>query len=560
MLMMLNLYYIWSLLLFLASLLFLGFSLNLMLLDYSLMIEWILLSFNSVSMSYLIFVDWISMGFCFVVFFISSMVVLYSGVYMGSYNYSSVRFLFLVLMFVTSMLLMIVSPSLVSIMLGWDGLGLVSYCLVIYYSSLKSYLAGMLTCLINRLGDIGLLVSISWLFGYGSWNFMFYLDYYSNLIFYLIIISSFTKSAQIPFSSWLPAAMAAPTPVSALVHSSTLVTAGVYLLIRFYNYFIFKNYFFLFVGILTMSMSSLCANYEFDLKSIIALSTLSQLGLMMSCLFMGLVDLSLFHLLSHAMFKSLLFLCSGVIIHLMGGGQDIRIMGSVCVNLPLTCSCFNVANMSLCGFPFLSGFYSKDFIVEMGAFNGLNMFFFIFFYLGLGLTSLYSIRLIYYTLLVGYNYNSFIHSSLGGSIYCMKYSLVLLSASSMTFGCVFMWLTNLDLSFLILPFTIKILSLLMVSLGVYLGYGLSFVSYLMPNKYYFLNGSMWFMYSYSHGLFKANYTYGVTLLKTMYWGEFYGGAGLSFYLSKISNLMQFMFFGSLSGFCLMVIIWLFFLI
>nr|YP_010478296.1 NADH dehydrogenase subunit 5 [Nesophrosyne sp. 126 GMB-2012]UVI59740.1 NADH dehydrogenase subunit 5 [Nesophrosyne sp. 126 GMB-2012] len=556
----LNLYYVWSLLLFLMSMFFLGLCLNFMLLDYSLMIEWILMSLNSLSVSYFIFVDWISMGFCFVVFFISSMVVLYSGVYMGTYDYSSIRFLMLVLMFVTSMLLMIMSPSLVSIMLGWDGLGLVSYCLVIYYSSLKSYLAGMITCLINRLGDIGLLVSISWLFGYGSWNFMFYLEYYGNYIFYLIMISSFTKSAQIPFSSWLPAAMAAPTPVSALVHSSTLVTAGVYLLIRFYSYLIFMNYFFMFVGIMTMTMSSFCANYEFDLKKIIALSTLSQLGLMMSCLFMGLVDLSLFHLLSHAMFKSLLFLCSGVIIHLMGGSQDIRVMGSICVSLPLTCSCFNIANMSLCGVPFLSGFYSKDFIIEVGVFNGLNMFYLIFFYLGLGMTSLYSIRLIYYTLLVGYNYNSFIYSGLGGMIYHMKYSLIMLSVFSLSFGCMFMWLTNLDLGFLVLPFSIKVLSLLMVSLGIYLGYELNFISYLMPNKYYFLNGSMWFMYSYSYGLLKVSYMYGLNLLNTMYWGEYYGGAGLSFYLGSVSNLMQLMFFGSLKGFCLMLIIWLFFLI
>nr|YP_010478455.1 NADH dehydrogenase subunit 5 [Nesophrosyne makaihe]UVI59899.1 NADH dehydrogenase subunit 5 [Nesophrosyne makaihe] len=555
----LNLYHVWSLLLFLASMMFLGLYLNFMLLDYSLMVEWVLYSFNSVSVSYMIFLDWISMGFCFVVFFISSMVVLYSGTYMGNYNYSSVRFLMLVLTFVSSMMLMIISPNLVSIMLGWDGLGLVSYCLVIYYSSLSSYLAGLITCLINRLGDIGLLISISWFFGYGGWNFMFYLEYYSSLIFYLIIISSFTKSAQIPFSSWLPAAMAAPTPVSALVHSSTLVTAGVYLLIRFYNYLIFTNYFFMFIGMMTMTMSSFCANYEFDLKSIIALSTLSQLGLMMSCLFMGLVDLSLFHLLSHAMFKSLLFLCSGVIIHLMGGSQDIRTMGSTCMMLPITCSCFNIANMSLCGFPFLSGFYSKDFIVEMGVFSSLNMFYLMVFYLGLGLTSLYSIRLIYYTLLIDFNHSSFISSGLGGAVYQMKCSLIFLSLFSMTFGCMFMWLVNLDMGFLILPLFVKILSVLMVSLGVYLGYEMNFISYLMPNDYYFLNGSMWFMYSYSYSMFMFNYTYGLNVFKGMYWGEYYGGGGLSFYLIKMSNLIQFMFLGSLSGFCLMLIIWLIFL-
>nr|YP_010478312.1 NADH dehydrogenase subunit 5 [Nesophrosyne sp. 17 GMB-2012]UVI59756.1 NADH dehydrogenase subunit 5 [Nesophrosyne sp. 17 GMB-2012] len=556
----LNLYQIWSFFLFAMSMVFIIMCMNFMLVDYSIMVEWVIFSFNSVSVSYLIYLDWISMGFCFVVFFISSMVVMYSGVYMGDYNYGSIRFLLLVIMFVVSMLLMIISPSVVSIMLGWDGLGLVSYCLVIYYSSLKSYLAGLITCLINRLGDIGLLISISWLFGYGSWNFMFYLNYYSYTIFYLIIISSFTKSAQIPFSSWLPAAMAAPTPVSALVHSSTLVTAGVYLLIRFYNYLIFMNCFFLFISMMTMIMSSFCANYEFDLKKIIALSTLSQLGLMMSCLFMGLVDLSLFHLLSHAMFKSLLFLCSGVMIHFMGGNQDIRFMGCICLSLPLTSSCFNIANMSLCGFPFLSGFYSKDFIVEVGVFNGLNMFYMTLFYMGLGLTALYSIRLIYYTLVVSYNYNCFINSSLCSSVFYMKYSLMVLSAFSLTFGCMFMWLTNLDLGFLLLPFVLSVFSLLMVSLGLYVGHELIFVYYLLPNYYYYLNGSMWFMYSYSYSLFMISYAYTLNLFESTYWGEYYGGSGLSFYLLKLSNSIQFMFLGSLSGFCLMLIVWMAFLI
>nr|YP_010478429.1 NADH dehydrogenase subunit 5 [Nesophrosyne ponapona]UVI59873.1 NADH dehydrogenase subunit 5 [Nesophrosyne ponapona] len=555
-----NLYWVWTVFLFLMSLVFLILCMNFMLFDYSVMVEWVIFSLNSVSVSYMIYMDWISMGFCFVVFFISCMVVMYSSAYMGDYNFNSIRFLFLVIMFILSMLLMIVSPSLVSIMLGWDGLGLVSYCLVIYYSSLSSYLAGLITCLINRLGDIGLLISIAWLFGYGGWNFMFYLDYYSNLIFYLLIISSFTKSAQIPFSSWLPAAMAAPTPVSALVHSSTLVTAGVYLLIRFYNYMIFMNYFFLFISMLTMIMSSFCANYEFDLKKIIALSTLSQLGLMMSCLFMGLVDLSLFHLLSHAMFKSLLFLCSGVIIHLLGGTQDIRYMGCVCLSLPVTCSCFNIANMSLCGFPFLSGFYSKDFIIELGVFNSLNMFYMILFYVGLGLTVMYSIRLVYYSLLVNYNYNCLINGNLGKSLYLMKYSLILLSMFSLSFGCVYMWMTNLDLGFLMLPFLMKVMSVVMVFLGIYLGYHMNFISYLMFNYFYYLNGSMWFMYSYSYGLFTMSYNYTLQLINSMNWGEYWGGSGLSFYLLKLSNVMQFMFLGSLSGFCLLMIVWLAFLV
>nr|ATC73027.1 NADH dehydrogenase subunit 5 [Osbornellus sp. EMHAU-2015-Zz052506] len=556
--MFLNFYYIWSMIFFFTSTIFMIVGLNFLMNSNSCLLEWVLYSDNSLMMNFIIYLDWISMMFMFVVLFVSSMVVLYSSVYMGDYNYSSVRFLLLVLMFVFSMLLMILSPNLVSIMLGWDGLGLVSYCLVIYYSSLSSYLSGMLTCLINRLGDIGLLISISWLFSYGSWNFIFYSDYYNELIFNLIIISSFTKSAQIPFSAWLPAAMAAPTPVSSLVHSSTLVTAGVYLLVRFFNYLIFLNEFFLYLSIMTMIMSSICANYEFDLKSIIALSTLSQLGLMMSCLFMGLVDLSYFHLLSHAMFKSLLFLCSGIIIHLMGGCQDIRMMGSICMIMPLTCCCFNISNMSLCGFPFLSGFYSKDLIVESSSFTGLNLVTFILFYLGLGLTASYSIRLFYYSVLSNFNYN--VYMNLIENISFMKYSISFLSLFSVIFGCLFIWVTNMDLSFLIFPFYLKILTLLMVFTGIYLGYEISFMKNLMSMNFYLLNGSMWFMYSYSYYVYMFNYNYSFKMNSGMFWGEFFGGLGMSYYFLKMSNYIQFYSLSSLSIFFLMVLLWVLFLL
>nr|ATG83168.1 NADH dehydrogenase subunit 5 [Alobaldia tobae] len=550
----LNFYYIWSFFLFFFSMMFLITGLFMLINNFSYMFEWYFFTLNSVSISYLIYLDWISMIFSFVVFFISSMVIVYSSVYMGDYNYSSVRFLLLVLMFVFSMLLMILSPNLVSIMLGWDGLGLVSYCLVIYYMSLKSYLAGMITCLVNRLGDLGLLISISWIFSYGSWNFLFYLNFYKDYIFYLIIISSFTKSAQIPFSMWLPAAMAAPTPVSSLVHSSTLVTAGVYLLIRFYNSLYFTNFFFLFISLITMIMSSLCACYEFDLKKIIALSTLSQLGLMMVCLFIGLSDLAFFHLLSHAMFKSLLFLCSGIIIHLMGGCQDIRAMGSICLSMPLTSCCFNISNMALCGFPFLSGFYSKDLIIESSSFLGLNMFLMMFFYLSLGMTSFYSMRLFYYSLLTKFNFLGFM--SLGDDIYLMKYSILMLSIFSLIFGCCFIWLMNLDLYFLILPFYLKILTLFMVFMGLYLSYEfMSLVSFLFPLSFYHLNGSMWFMYSYLNTMYKHSYLLSLIFIKTMYWGEYYGGLGLSYYMLKLSNLIQLYSMGSLKLFFLSMIVW-----
>uniref|UniRef100_A0A8F8FFN9 NADH-ubiquinone oxidoreductase chain 5 n=1 Tax=Aconurella prolixa TaxID=1671185 RepID=A0A8F8FFN9_9HEMI len=524
----------------------------------SIMLEWSFLDMNSMSLYYVIYLDWISCVFCTVVLFISSMVVMYSKIYMGDYNFNSVRFLFLVLMFVLSMLMMVLSPNLISILLGWDGLGLISYCLVIYYSSMKSYLAGLITCLVNRLGDIGLLISISWMFSYGSWNFMFHLPYLFENLYYLIIVSSFTKSAQIPFSMWLPAAMAAPTPVSSLVHSSTLVTAGVYLLIRFFNSLVFTSSFFLLISLTTMIMSSVCASYEYDLKKIIALSTLSQLGLMMSCLFMGMLDFCFFHLLSHAMFKSLLFLCSGIIIHLMSGFQDIRCMGSICLSMPTTCCCFNISNLALCGFPFLSGFYSKDLIIDGVSFLGCNIFYMVLFYLSLGLSSLYSIRLFYYTLI--YNFKGLPYMNLSEDIYLMKLSVSLLTIFSISFGCMYMWLVNLDVEFILLPLYLKLLTLMMMSLGFLLGYELVKLSLVFFNGFYFLNGSMWFMYSYSNFMYKITYKSSLELFKMLNWGEYYGGFGLSFYSLKISNLLQVYSLSSLKLFFVSVMIWLLFLI
>nr|QHE65393.1 NADH dehydrogenase subunit 5 [Paralaevicephalus gracilipenis] len=548
-----NIYYVWCCFFMFFSFLFLLISLNFLVNDFSIIIEWNVLSLNSIDIIYILYIDWVSLIFSFVVLFISSMVILYSSVYMGEYNYSSVRFLLLVVMFVVSMLLMVMSPNLISILLGWDGLGLVSYLLVIYYMTLKSYLAGMVTCLVNRLGDIGLLISISWLFSYGSWNFMFYLEFFEWNIFFLVIISSFTKSAQIPFSMWLPAAMAAPTPVSSLVHSSTLVTAGVYLLIRFFNFFYFNSSFYLFISISTMIMASICANYEFDLKSIIALSTLSQLGLMMTCLFMQMVDLAFFHLLSHAMFKSLLFLCSGIIIHFMGGCQDIRSMGCVSLAMPFTCCCFNISNMALCGFPFLSGFYSKDLIIEAGSFSGPALFSWILLYISLGLTSLYSVRLVYYTMISNFNYLVFF--SLSENIYLMKYSLFFLSFFSLFFGCLYIWLMNLDMVFMVFPLYLKLLTIFMVLLGLWLGYELILLKKYLSSSLHFMNGNMWFMYSYFYSVYYLNYFMSQNLVMSFNWGEFYGGLGLSYYVLKLSNFMQIYSLSSIKVFFIVLIFW-----
>nr|YP_010959080.1 NADH dehydrogenase subunit 5 [Pseudophilothrips ichini]WND64423.1 NADH dehydrogenase subunit 5 [Pseudophilothrips ichini] len=382
-------------------------------------LEIMIINTNSIEM--IIYFDWMSFSFLSVVFFISSMVSLYSMEYM---TFKKNYFIILIFLFVFSMMMLILTINMMSILIGWDGLGLVSYILIIFFQSDKSKNSGMLTLMLNRIGDI-LIIFSSWiLFCIGGLNFLFFYNISNKMITLFIILASMTKSAQIPFSSWLPAAMAAPTPVSSLVHSSTLVTAGIYLMIRFNNYFYMNLMFMKFILIfssLTMFMSGLSANYEMDLKKIIALSTLSQLGLMMMILSMNLIMLSFFHMITHALFKALLFLCSGIMLHNLKNNQDIRYMGMMIKFMPYTVMCFNIANLSLCGFIFLSGFFSKDLIIENFILDNKNLLIFIILLVSTSLTVSYTFRLIYYLSFM--NMNSFLLLKIKEN---MIFSLVLL--------------------------------------------------------------------------------------------------------------------------------------
>nr|QNV11602.1 NADH dehydrogenase subunit 5 [Neomikiella lychnidis] len=385
--------------LFLLSCVFFIFFLYFLINDMVYFFEFLIFDLNSNLISLFFLFDWMSLLFMFIVLMISSMLMLYSNDYMNN-DIGKFRFVYLLFLFIFSMMFLIMCPNLFTILIGWDGLGLISYCLVIYFQNYKAYNAGMLTSLTNRIGDVALLISIAFMLNMGGWNFFFYLDFLfiNKLFFIMILIASMTKSAQIPFSSWLPAAMAAPTPVSALVHSSTLVTAGIYLLIRFYSYF-FSNYKFMFfmmvIGCLTMLMAGLGANFEMDFKKIIALSTLSQLGLMVSIISLGYEKLAFFHLLTHAMFKSLLFLCAGVFIHSMLNFQDIRLSGGF--NLYFSLMNFNISSLSLSGMPFLAGFYSKDLIMELMMINNINLLIFFFFFISwFNYYMFFSINMIYF--------------------------------------------------------------------------------------------------------------------------------------------------------------------
>nr|AND96688.1 NADH deshydrogenase subunit 5 [Phalops smaragdinus] len=547
-------------------------SLYFMVLDYTMMLEFQLISINSCQILMTLLFDWMSLLFMSFVLFISSMVIFYSYEYMeGDLNIN--RFIMLVCMFVLSMMLLIISPNLISILLGWDGLGLVSYCLVIYYQNVKSYNAGMITALSNRIGDVFLLLSIAWMMNYGGFNYYYYVDYMKSdeltIISLFVMIAAMTKSAQIPFSSWLPAAMAAPTPVSSLVHSSTLVTAGVYLLIRFnlalsYNCMLFL----LFIGSMTMFMAGLGANYEYDLKKIIALSTLSQLGLMMSILSLGEYNLAFFHLLTHALFKALLFMCAGCMIHNVSNCQDIRFMGGLINLMPLTCSFFIISNMALCGLPFLSGFYSKDLILEVVSMNYLNLYIYLIFFISTGLTVSYTFRLIYYVLVGDYNHFS-LNLISDNNNYVMLKGMSGLISLVIFGGSMLMWLMFPVPYFICLPFLMKIMALLVTLIGMILGYEFSKFSLcyslnsLRYLKFSLFFSSMWNMPYLS--TFGVNY-YPLLMGNMIYksidqgWSEYLGAQNIFMNIKNSSMFLQMLYNNNLKIFMLLTVLWVMFML
>jgi len=253
------------LILFMASLV-VGIVLIIVLKSCSIFIEFKLQILNRVGLEYLIYIDWVSASFMAVVLIISSMVIIYSLFYMHKVVY--IKFIILILLFVVSMCLIILSPNILRIILGWDGLGLISYLLVIYYNNMKSMLSGIITVLRNRLGDAAIIFSLVFLLERGNLNIIF-LDLRKDyrIYFFFVFIAGITKRAQIPFSVWLPAAIAAPTPISSLVHSSTLVTAGVYLFLRYSPIIrILMSHVIVVLASFTLFLSSFAAFFEGDFK------------------------------------------------------------------------------------------------------------------------------------------------------------------------------------------------------------------------------------------------------------------------------------------------------
>lgn len=503
---------------------------------YFLVVDWELYELQRRILTYRIIFDWVSCVFLFVVFLISSIVIYYRRSYID-HEIIKNSFAFIVFLFVISMIFLIIRPRLVRVILGWDGLGLVSYLLVIYYQNYKSYAAGMLTCLSNRIGDSAILISIGWFLSAGRLDFFFYnfLGKREELIIAaaFVVLAAITKRAQIPFSSWLPAAIAAPTPVSALVHSSTLVTAGVFLLIRFFPLFSgteIKSFLFI-SGALTITISSLGAFYEIDLKKIIALSTLRQLGLIIIALRINIYLLAFFHLLTHALFKASLFLCAGRIIHLYNGRQDVRNLNIVSSYIPFTTSCLLICSLSLGGFPFLSAFYSKDKIIEEAFSTGANLMCLILLFVSVLFTIVYRFRLIYYICLESYD----IRIEQNKDDQVITKSIRVLTIGGVVGGRGLRWiLFDIDYDNLFLEFKWRLLFCLVLgsSLGLFIKFNkINFLSF-----YY---SSMWFLPILRTKFVSFLGLYYGKLVHKYWdrgWNEIMGPQGVANELAALSNL------------------------
>nr|YP_009240932.1 NADH dehydrogenase subunit 5 [Neoscona adianta]ALF63166.1 NADH dehydrogenase subunit 5 [Neoscona adianta] len=432
-------------------------------------IEMPLISIYSINIPISFLIDWTSMMFLFTVMFISSMILMFSMEYIPPLEHK--QFSIMLLSFVLSMSFLIVSDNIIFILLGWDGLGLTSFVLVVYYQNASSSASGSITIFSNRVGDILILLSIAFLASVSNWNFIMN-ENFPSLILLFLVLAACSKSAQFPFSAWLPAAMAAPTPISALVHSSTLVTAGVYLLIRIMNY-PHPSAMLLILIISSMSAiyASMSANWEMDMKKIIALSTLSQIAMMMFAISLGSISLAFFHLIIHALFKSMMFLCAGIMIH-SSTYQDMRNMGTVLNYTPLVTSILGIASLSLMGFPFMSGFFSKDPIVETVIFSKTLSLMSILMILSVGMTSAYSFRMISFAL------KFMLKSKPDINIHptnFMESPIMIMAPFSIIMGTLMMWISYPE-QLLIIPNQYKFLIILTLILGLSLGIMLTFTS------------------------------------------------------------------------------------
>ena len=372
--------------------------------------------------------DSLTVTMCFVVISISTLVHIYSSGYMSHDPHQS-RFMSFLSLFTFFMLMLITSDNFLQLFFGWEGVGLCSYLLInFWFTRLQANKSAIKAMVVNRIGDFGLAISIFSIFlvfksvdfaiifsliSYFTGFNIYFLEFSFNsvdLISLLLFVGAVGKSAQLILHTWLPDAMEGPTPVSALIHAATMVTAGIFLVVRcspIYEYSPSTLHFITVVGATTAFFSASIGVFQNDLKKIIAYSTCSQLGYMIFACGLSNYSVSLFHVFNHAYFKALLFLSAGSVIHSLSDEQDIRKMGGLLHVLPFTYVMILVGSLALMGFPFLTGYYSKDVILEVAysKYNFLGTFSYWLGCFSASITAFYSFKLIFNTFLS--NQNSF---------------------------------------------------------------------------------------------------------------------------------------------------------
>nr|YP_011033016.1 NADH dehydrogenase subunit 5 [Pardosa pseudoannulata]WRI06651.1 NADH dehydrogenase subunit 5 [Pardosa pseudoannulata] len=490
-----------------------------------------LINLNIINIPFSFIMDWISCLFLSTVLMISSMILMFSMYYIPKKEHK--KFSLMLIMFVLSMIILIISNNMFLVLLGWDMLGLSSYILVIYYQNNSSSGSGSITLLSNRIGDIFILLSIGMMLFNSMWELNMN-ESFPLIIMIMLMLTSCTKSAQFPFSAWLPMAMSAPTPISALVHSSTLVTAGVFLMIRISsNSHPTMMYLTMIISSMTALYAGLSANWEQDLKKIIALSTLSQMAMMMFAISIMSPYLAYFHMIIHAFFKSLMFMCAGIMIH-ETSYQDMRMMSINTTSMPLVTTILWLTNAALMGLPFTSGFFSKDMIIEKMISSKMECILTLIMISSIGMTASYSIRMMFlsnkFSIKSKPDLNN--HSSMFSNI-----PILIMSPMAILMGSLLLWTLNPE-QILFFPNFYKNTILITLATGFTLGMMLSFKNkkYISMGLYSIALWSIHFMSTKMTTLFSP--LMNISFKNDKNWQEMYGPNKMFISNKKMTTLPE----------------------
>jgi NADH-ubiquinone oxidoreductase chain 5 len=539
--------------------------------------NWVDSEFMYISWEFLF--DQLTVSMFIPVLYISTLIHIYTTSYLAEDPHNQ-RFFSYLSLFTFFMLLLVSGANYFVMFIGWEGIGVVSYLLINYYfTRIQANKAAILALTMNRVGDMGLSIgffALFALFGSVDYSTIFSLAPFMNetaitIISLLLLMGAMAKSAQIPLHSWLPGSMEAPTPVSALLHAATLVTAGLYLLIRSSAILEFSPTALLvitLIGASTAFFAATCGLVQNDLKRIIAFSTISQLGYMVMAVGLSQYNVALMHVVNHAFFKALLFLGAGAVIHSFADEQDIRKMGGLIKFLPFTYTTMLVGSLSLLATPWLTGFYSKDLIIELayGQYSFSGIYAYILGSLTAVLTAFYSFRLISLVFLTVPNGIKNVYLNSHESNFSVVIPLFILALFSILFGFVFsdlfvgvgsdffansIFINPNNISIIeaefSIPLIIKLLPTLLSILGatsaiflyhVYPDFIINLTDSALGKKIYtFLNGKYFFDVIYNYYIISAGLLTGNSISKVLDRGviELVGPYGLASVLENTAN-------------------------